>query len=265
MAVNPERSVEAMGGRDGTGSPAGTGLPPSIELAWGLRERPTKGPKRGLSLTQIVEAALRVAVADGLGAVSMGRVATELGAATMSLYRYVSAKDELIDLMMDAAMGAPPVIQPDRGWRAGLSMFAGTYRDVLRQHSWMRKVTISAPPLTPNQIGWLEYGLTVLSESGLTGPEKLRVILMLSGYVRSVTSLEADVAAAALAAGSTAEEATLAYAQLLTRLVDPARFPEVGRLMTAGAMEQPGHPDAEFDFGLDRILDGVEALITSRR
>jgi hypothetical protein len=66
-------------------------LPASIAAAWGLRERPHKGPKPGLSLNRIIDAAVRLAASQGLDAVSMSRVASELGASTMSLYRYVSA------------------------------------------------------------------------------------------------------------------------------------------------------------------------------
>ena len=80
-------------------SPPGGGLPDAIAAAWGVRERPHKGPKPALSLPRIVEAAVRVADADGLDAVSMGRVASELGAAPMSLYRHVSGKEELLDLI----------------------------------------------------------------------------------------------------------------------------------------------------------------------
>jgi AcrR family transcriptional regulator len=247
------------------GEDGGTGLPASFELAWGLRERPTKGPKRGLSLDRIVEAGVRVAVADGLGAVSMGRVASELGASTMSLYRYVSAKNELIDLMMDAAIGTLPEPDPDPGWRAGLSHFAWTYRGLLLQHPWMLRVRISAPPLTPNQIAWLEYALTCLRDTGLTGSEKLSLVLMISGYVRNETGLEVDIAAAAMAAGATAEAAMLNYGQMYAKIVDPARFPEVGKLIADGVMVQEDEPDHEFNFGLDRILDGVAALIDARR
>jgi AcrR family transcriptional regulator len=248
-----------------TGPRSTTGLPPSIEAAWGLRERPTKGPRRGLTLAQIVEAGVRIAVTEGLGAVSMGRVAAELGASTMSLYRYVSAKDELIDLMMDAAVGLPPAVQPDRGWRAGLTTFAYAYRELLRQHSWMLRVRISAPPMTPNQIAWLEHTLTYLRDTGLTGSEKLSTVLMLSGYVRNVTGLEADIAAAALAAGSSPEATMLSYGQMYAKVVDPARFPETGKLIADGVMEQEDPPDNEFTFGLDRILDGLGALIDARR
>src|SRR5215831_13321951 len=83
-------------------------VPADVAAAWGVRERPHKGPKPALSLARIVDAAMRVADAEGLDAVSMGRVATELGAAPMSLYRHVSAKEELLRLMVDATWGDSP-------------------------------------------------------------------------------------------------------------------------------------------------------------
>src|SRR5215470_993531 len=97
-------------------------LPASVAAAWGVRDRPHKGPKPGLSLERIVAAAVQVADAEGLAAVSMSRVAAELGTAPMSLYRYVAAKDELLALMFDAAYGPSPTGPGgDAGWRAGLS------------------------------------------------------------------------------------------------------------------------------------------------
>ena len=102
----------------------GAALPGSVAAAWGVRERSHKGPKPALSLGRIVDAAVRVADAEGLDAVSMGRVAAELGAAPMSLYRHVSAKEELLTLMVDAARGRPRTVRtPARaggpGWPAG--------------------------------------------------------------------------------------------------------------------------------------------------
>ena len=85
-----------------------SGLPASIEAAWGLRERPARGPKPGLSLERIVAAAVELAAAEGLAAVSMSRVARALGSSPMSLYRYVTAKDELLALMVDAALADTP-------------------------------------------------------------------------------------------------------------------------------------------------------------
>src|SRR5688572_30415165 len=102
-----------------------SGLPPALAAVWGLRERPRRGPKPGLTLDAIVDAAVALADADGLGAVSMSRVAEKLGFTTMSLYRHVSSKDELLMLMMEAAIGAPtPSADPAPNWRAAMETFA---------------------------------------------------------------------------------------------------------------------------------------------
>ncbi len=126
---------------DGSG-PMTAALPGSIAAAWGLRERPGKGPKRGLSLPQIVQAGRTAAAADGLGAVSMSRVATELGVGTMSLYRYVESKQELLDLMVDSALGPPPAARAGAaggtGWPPGRgpsSASTGTICGRCRCHS----------------------------------------------------------------------------------------------------------------------------------
>jgi AcrR family transcriptional regulator len=243
----------------------GAGLPASIEAAWGLRERPTRGPKRGLSVGRIVAAAVKVAASDGLAAVTMSRVAAELGSAAMSLYRYVATKDELLALMVDAASGAPPAAPvPDEGWRAGLSRLARAYRAVLHRHPWLVRIPISGPPVTPNQIGWLEAGLRSLRDTGLTEAEKLSVFLLLSGYMRNEATLAADLAAAAAAAGSAEQEAMPAYGRLLARLTDAQRFPALTAVIAAGVFDHDDDPEDEFIFGLERILDGIDALVRAR-
>ena len=99
----------------------GTELPASFEAAWGRGVRPSKGPKPGLSLARIVHAAVDVASAEGLAAVSMSRIASELGAAPMSLYRYLAAKDELLALMIDAAFRTLPATARRREAEARLA------------------------------------------------------------------------------------------------------------------------------------------------
>ena len=134
-------------------------IPPGIELAWGRRQRPTRGPRPGLTLDRIVAAGIKVAMTDGIGALSMTRVATELGVGTMSLYRYVAAKDELLTLMVDSALGTPPPAPADEDWRAGLTRWAVAVRDTYQRHPWALRVPISAPPLAPNNVAWLENAL----------------------------------------------------------------------------------------------------------
>ena len=105
-------------------------VPASVAAAWGVRERPHKGPKPGLSLARIVDAGVRVADTEGIDAVSMGRVATSLDTAAMSLYRHVSSKEELLRLMVDAAWGdSPGPLAAGESWRDGLSRMAQAQRD----------------------------------------------------------------------------------------------------------------------------------------
>jgi AcrR family transcriptional regulator len=247
----------------------GTGLPASIEAAWGLRERPSKGPRPGLSLERIVQAAVQVAAADGLAAVSMSRVAADLGVSTMSLYRYVAAKDELLALMADLPLEQPPAApEPGEGWRAGLSRWAWTERAVYRRNPWVLRIPISGPPVTPNAIAWLERGLACLGDTGLHEGEKLSVILLLTGYVRNQATLDADISAARAAADAAWPLAMASYGRLLARLTDPERFPALHAAIAAGVLDDEDEDsdlDAEFVFGLERLLDGVDVLVRARQ
>jgi AcrR family transcriptional regulator len=242
-----------------------TGLPASLEAAWGVRGRPNKGPKRGLSLEQIVEAAIKIALSEGLAAVSMNRIAADLGAAPMSLYRYVASKDELLALMIDVALGLPPLLDPDEGWREGLSRWAWAGLTAYRQQPWTLRIPITAPPITPNQIVWLEQGLRVQRDTGLAEPEKLSVIMLLGSLIRNEATLAANVGAAMLTPGSMEQVIVRNYGNILLQITDPEQFPAVRAAITGGAFNIDADPDTEFVFGLERILDGVEALIHARR
>jgi len=239
-------------------------LPASIAAAWGLGGARGKGPKPGLSLDRVVQAGIAVADREGLGAVSMARVAKELGTATMSLYRYVAAKDELLVLMVDAAYGPPPTTAADGDWRTGLSDWAWAELTALRQHPWGVRVPISGPPITPNSLAWFERGLAVLHETPLSAAEKPSVILLLSGYVRNVATLEADLRQAFEAANVSPKEAIAGYNHLVLSLTTAEAFPEVHAVVTAGIFDADDDPDDEFTFGLERILDGLDVLIRSR-
>ena len=245
---------------------SGTGLPPGVETAWGLRERPGKGPRPGLSVDRIVRAAIELAAAEGIAAVSMSRVASSLGVSTMSLYRYVSSKDELLVLMEDTAYGMPPEgpAPEEEGWRAALAHWARSHRAVLYRNLWMLRIPISTPPITPHSVAWMERGLVCLRGTGLDEGEKLRIILLVSGFVRNEATLTADVEAAARASGRTADETMASYSRLLAKLTDPHRFPAVTAALASGALDRADDPDEEFTFGLERVLDGIEVLVEAR-
>ncbi|MGN9777310.1 TetR/AcrR family transcriptional regulator [Micromonospora sp. H33] len=241
-------------------------LPESVATAWGLRERPGKGPKRSLTLEQVVAAAVKVAETDGLAAVSMSRVAGELGVATMSLYRYVSTKTDLLDLMVDVAYGDPPPPRgTDEGWRPALARWAEANVAAIQRHPWLRHVPISGPPIRPNQVRWMEHGLGTLRGTGLRPSERLSTVLLVSGYARNWATLTADITEAAARSGLSPEEAGIRYWQHLDQLTRGTAFPAIRELLTDWAEnEEEEEFDAEWRFGLDRILDGVEVLIRSR-
>ena len=244
---------------------AARSIPGSVAAAWGVRERPHKGPRPSLSLGRIVEAAVRVADTEGLDAVSMGRVAAELGTAPMSLYRHVSAKEELRTLMVDAAWGpAPDAPAPGELWRAGLSRWAWALRARARRHPWVIRIPLNGLPIMPNEVAWFENALACLAGTGLSEARKAAVILLLAGYVMTLASPEADIEAAIRASGLAPAEWMARYPRMLAELADPARFPALTRFIAAGVFEAEDGPDDEFIFGLDRILDGVEVLVKGR-
>ncbi|MFF5895591.1 TetR/AcrR family transcriptional regulator [Streptomyces argenteolus] len=249
---------------ENSGAAGGTGLPASIEAAWGLRERPVKGPKPGLTLDRIVDAAVAVAASEGLQAVSMGRVARELGASTMALYRYVSAKEELYLLMQEAVMGAPsplPALEDGAGWREALSQWAWAQRRVFQRNLWSLRIPISGPPASPHSVAWWEQGLQAMEGTGLSEGDKISVILLVSGFVRNEALLMSDIAAAVEAKGVPPQEVMAQWERTVRRLADPVHHPALTRLLDSGVMDEPDAPDHDFVFGLERVLDGVELLI----
>src|SRR6476469_944419 len=245
-----------------------TGLPASIEMVWGIRERPTKGPKRGLSLEQIVDAGVRVATADGIGGVSMSRVAGELDTSSMSLYRYVASKDELLWLMIDRAFGQVEATEPTEGtWRERMERWARIELTALRRFPWILRVPISGAPIMPSQLRFMEWGLSALSGTRLAADEKMSVLLLVTSYTRSFAGLSGDIAAAVDAGNPLAQTAT-GYGALIKKLTSAAEFPELHAVVDAGAFADEDDPayalDHDYRFGLDRIFDGVAALIQQR-
>jgi AcrR family transcriptional regulator len=182
----------------------------------------------------------------------------------MSLYRYVGAKDELLALMVDAAIGTPPA-KPgtDESWREGLSRWAWAHLAVLRRHAWALRVPISGPQVTPNLTAWIEDGLSSMRDTGLAEPEKLSVILLLSGYVRNAATLAADMGAGASASGTPAPIMPT-WGRLLAQLTGPEDFPSLHAALASGVFDQDDDPEDEFSFGLERVLDGIDALVRAR-
>jgi AcrR family transcriptional regulator len=245
-------------------------LPPGLDLLWGRRERGKRGPRPELSADAIVGAAIRVADADGLEAVSMARVAAELGFTTMSLYRHVASKDELLQLMWNAsATGAETLVLEGDGWREKLRMWAIIQRDMISRHPWITQMPMAAPPLAPNSMHFVERGMAAFDGTGLPDADRMRVIGLISSYTLSEARMANDAARAARKATEPGQPpdptAMLSYDALLRELIDEKTFPRLYRMAWSAAPDQPQDERAEFLFGLDLILDGVQVLIDRTR
>ncbi|WP_413450110.1 TetR/AcrR family transcriptional regulator [Georgenia phoenicis] len=237
-------------------------LPRGVALAWGVAAHPQRGPKRELSIERIVEAAIEIADAEGLGAVSMSAVAGSLGFTTMSLYRYVTNKDELLMVMGDAALGLPPLTLTEAGaWRERLAAY---YREVLavyEAHPWLLDLPIAGVPGTPGNAAWFDAGLATLEDTPLDWLERTAVLLLVMGQVRWTASVERGYVARAAADGVTPDDLDRVMAQVLGTLVTAEAFPSLRAALDSGVLTEESDP---FAFGLERLLDGVALHVAAR-
>ncbi|RBM09002.1 TetR/AcrR family transcriptional regulator [Streptomyces sp. PT12] len=241
-------------------------LQASVDLLWRTKGPGRRGPRGTLTVDRIVQTAIDVADADGLAGVSMRKVAERLGVTTMSLYRYIPGKDDLVDLMFEMATGHPDTSDWPDDWRGRLTAYARECRTMLLQRPWMIDVPIGSPPMGPNNLAWMEAVLASLDGSGLGQDDMVGVLLLLTNYVLSEVRQEITMSRAAPRTGVTYEEWGEIYGELLARVVGSGRYPALARVVEAGVFgpESVG-AEEDFAYGLDFILDGIEALIRERR
>ncbi|WP_084794364.1 TetR/AcrR family transcriptional regulator [Actinokineospora bangkokensis] len=223
-----------------------------VSLLWEGQPTPRRGPRPAFTLDDIARAAVRVADAEGLAAVTMHQVASDLGVTKMALYRYVPGKAELVALMTESALGPPPKL-PRGPWRARLDTWARAMFDRFTRHPWSLAATVGTRVPGPHELLWLERAVAALSTTPLEGHEILDTAVTLIGHVRAIAE---QYAASAHEAPEQALTATMAT--LLRGRED--QFPALSKALAAPSP----HHDEALAFGLDRILDGVEHLIASR-
>jgi hypothetical protein len=160
--------------------------------------------------------------------------------------------------MVDSALGLPPEAKPGETWRAGLRRWAVGCRDGYRGNPWALRVPISAPPLGPNNIRWLENALTAMRDTPLTGQQRLSCVLLISSYVRDEERLLHDLLASQ-AAGRDPQD----YGMMLASLITKEEFPQVFEVVLSGALSDEEGIDDDFEFGIERILDGIAVLIAA--
>jgi AcrR family transcriptional regulator len=246
----------------------------SMALLWGMQKSPTRGPKPGLSVERIVRAAIGVADAEGLAALSMRRVAAELGVGTMSLYTYVPGKAELLDVMLDTVLGE--VAMPDAAageWRAKLEAYAREAWAHYHRHPWVLGVSGARALLGPNETALFESSLNAVSGVGLSGKEMVHVVTLVGEYVRAAAGRAVEAAQAAQRTGVTDDQWWQDREPIFDQYFDASRYPTLVGLEQAGVF-QPAEGGLDynvqnamdsFEFGLPRVLDGIEAFVAAHR
>ncbi|PRY29383.1 TetR/AcrR family transcriptional regulator [Pseudosporangium ferrugineum] len=239
----------------------------TIDLLWFEEPQSRRGRKKGLSLTQVVDAAIALADAEGLDAVSMRRVAQELGVVPMTLYTYVPDKAALLDLMVDALyLRMERSAAGDPGWRERVRTVAGDNRMLYEHHPWAAELSASRPPLGPGLMAKYEHELRAFEGSGLDNVETDSALTFVLGFVQH--SARAAVQARAVAERSEQTDAQWweESGPLLEKVFDRHRYPIAVRVGEAAGAELGGAFNAEhaYAFGLERVLDGLAALIEAR-
>ena len=242
------------------GDPART-----LAVLWRTGDRTAR---KDLGVDRIVTAAVALADTEGLAALSMRRVAERLGVGTMSLYTHVPGKAELLDAMVDAVQAETP--RPDDvpgGWRERLTRIARDNFDLHLRHPWLLEVATHRAVLGPHVAAKYDYELRAVDGIGLTDPEMDSVLTLVLGHVRAAARVTVDADLTRRRTGLTDEQWWQAAAPFLAKVLDPRRFPTAARVGAAAGEAHGAAYDGEhaLTFGLDRILDGVEALVRSRQ
>lgn len=234
----------------------------TLALLWRTQQAPARGPRHGLDVDRIVRTAIEVADAEGVQALSMRRVAQELGVGTMSLYTYIPGKAELLDAMADLV--ATETTSPPTGdWRTALEQIAEQNWLLFHRHPWLLSVDTARPALGPGVAAKYNKELTAIDGIGLTDVEMDTVLAVVIGHAESTARRAIGAARLAQRTGQTDEQWWATQAPVLQRLLDPTRFPVAVRVGQAAGQAHGSaiSPRAEFEFGLHRLLDGIGDLL----
>lgn len=213
---------------------------------------------------QLAAAAVAIADAEGVAAVTMRRLAADVGVATMSLYRYVDGKDALVQLMIDAVFGEVELPQQGpRGWRARLELLTRLQWRICRRHPWLPPLvsSVARPPLAPNAMAHTEWAMRALDGLGLDTKTRLALTMTSSGYVIGMAmrwSVEVD---AEQETGMTSDQWFAANDATAAAIFASGRYPQLAAIGSADMMDL----DALFEFGLRCHLDGIAALVERHR
>lgn len=229
----------------------------SLELLWDFADKPGRGRKPGLTLDRIVAAAVAVADADGLEAVSMRRIAADLGVGAMSLYRYVPGKAELLDLMLDSVCVLSET-GPATDWRTAVERHAREGMDLYLRHPWMLQVDQARPVLGPNALAGMEHALGWLNGMDLSDQERIHVLVIIDGFVSSCARSMVNAKRAEERTGVTDEEFWTTQAPILEKAMSTGKYPRMAALSEEAFA---GSGEVLFEFGLRLMIEGLRVYL----
>jgi AcrR family transcriptional regulator len=235
---------------------------PSI---WELPEHGERGPKAQYSRAAIAAAAVALADAEGLDAVTMRRMAAELGLGTMSLYNYVPTKDHLVQLMIDQVGGEYRFpAGPPRDVRQTIIELARQGLDITQRHPWLPRVVTTRPPaMGPAALRYIDYFLGLLSGTGLDTGVKMELLGLVNGFAINYGGMQAALAEERARTGVTAEQQATAQVSQLVAAAASGRYPNLTAALGAPA---PAERDADeiFDSCISRLVDGYLPAVPGR-
>ncbi|MEW1925825.1 TetR/AcrR family transcriptional regulator C-terminal domain-containing protein [Streptomyces sp. NPDC088360] len=229
------------------------------------RERRTAPGQGGLTRERIIRTAIAFADAEGLAALSMRRVAAEFGASTMALYRHVPSKGELVRLMSEAVFSEAPAGPRPPGWRAQLAQEARWLWSLYERHPWLGRAMagLTRPMASPHAMRYTERVLAVLRGVGLTPYQMIHAHLAVLGYAQGVALAIELESQARQDTGMTPEEWMASNEPRMDAIQTAEAYPVLSTLF--GDDDFSLELGTLFEFGLERFLDGIEALIARPR
>ncbi|QFU88003.1 TetR/AcrR family transcriptional regulator [Amycolatopsis sp. YIM 10] len=231
---------------------------------WNIWMRPEwsgRGPKPTYSRAQIADTAVRLADADGIEALSMRKVAAELGTGAMTIYRYVPNKEELLELMIDQCFAGAELPPRTGSWRADISELMRGHRATLLRHPWLSRMTVSRSSAGPNMLRRMEFGMSILDGLGLGTGQVLETFLVLAAWVSGSTDAELAEREARRRSGVDRDAAHAAIAPYVEQVVGSGAYPYFERTVREARFR---NPEERFESALKLILDGIEANLPGK-
>ncbi|NUS72107.1 MAG: TetR/AcrR family transcriptional regulator [Corynebacteriales bacterium] len=227
---------------------------------WMRPERPARGPKPTYSREQITDAAIHIADTEGLEAATMRRIATEIGAGAMSLYRYIPGRDDLIELMADRLTGEIDVTNiPTGNWRADLAHYAGEQRAMWLRHPWIATVNRSLPSFGPSQLLVIERVMAVL-DPHVSIDENLGLMAILNGYIEAAIREEVSQAEEIRRSGLSEAQWVARNSPRIQQLLESGAYPMFSKIVLKAEHPRLSRDD-QFAYGLERVLDCIAAAL----